>query len=325
MRAEALYARANVFASAERRTEAIQDFNQLIEMDPKWYYYQERAALWVKEKKGKQALADYNKAIELQDPPLYETIKSRGDLYFKAKVYDKAIADYKQLVGLDATNPDAYLALAEAFRAQKDFSKAFKMYVEAELRGSLKAAAILKKHFAKYVAQRREKSVANLLPKYEKYFASNANSPILQQIFGKLWVPDMDKTILAMEDKLMLFPATLVKKVLDRMSRDMFLMTREGLLFFEPDVELEAFYKVDVESHHAVLIELQATKGGEPSSMRLGFHDGSLMITYPVQDEEVAAKYFKAAPHVIEDRKKRLTAKQYLESIEGLIAKLIEQ
>ena len=123
----------------------------------------------------------------------------------------------------------------------------------------------------------------------------------------------------------MLFPATLVKKVLDRMSRDMFLMTREGLLFFEPDMELEAFYKVDVESHHAVLIELQATKGGEPSSMRLGFHDGSLMITYPVQDEEVAAKYFKAAPHVIEDRKKRLTAKQYLESIEELIAKLIKQ
>ena len=326
-RAEALYARANMFVSSEKYAEALQDFNQLIDIDSKWYYYQERAEVWIKHKKGKEALADYNKAIELQDSPLYGTIKSRGDLYFKAKAYDKAIADYTRLVELDASNPDGYLALAAGFRAKKDIKKAFKMYLEAELHGSLEASALLKKHFAKQVAQMREKSVAGLLPKYEKHFASNATSPILQQVFGKLWIPDMNKLILAMENELVRFSESLVKKLLDKMAQDMFLMTKEGFLFFEgTDAPLEALYKVDVESQHAVLIEAQPTKGGELSSMRLGFHDGSLMITYPVQDIEVTAKYFKAVTNPTEDRKKRLTAKQYsntyLQSIEELISTL---
>ncbi|MCH2042597.1 MAG: hypothetical protein MK212_00530 [Saprospiraceae bacterium] len=324
---EILYARARVKTDLEDYTASIQDYTDLVALEEKWYYYQERAELYIKLKKAKEALADYNKAVELQDTPLYTTIQARGTLYMKAKAYDKAVADFTRLVKMENTNSDGYLALGEAFRAKKEIGKAFKMYLQAEIYGSLKAGEVLAKHFGKQVAQMRAKASAEFLPKFQSAFARNAKSPILQQVFGKLWVPDMNKFILAMGDEAKTLSASIVERILDEVAQDMFLMTEQGFLLFEgTQAPLEAYYKVEVESEHAILLEIQPARGGETVGMRIAFHDGSLMLTYPVQDTEVPARYFQAVTSLSDEQKTRLTTKQYdtdyIESIESTIKTL---
>lgn len=326
-RVELLYARANVKVDLKDILAAIQDYTDLVALDEKWFYYQERAELYIKLKKAKEALADYNKAVELQDPPLYTTIQARGILYLKAKVYDKAVTDFTRLVKMESTNPDGYFSLGEAFRAKKEIGKAFKMYLQAEIYGSLRAGDILAKHFGKQVAQMRAKASAEFLAKFQSAFARNAKSPILQQVFNKLWVPDMNKFILAMGDEAKTLSAPIVERILDEVAQDMFVMTEQGFLLFEgTEAPLEAYYKVDVESEHAILLEIQPARGGETVGMRIAFHEGSLMLTYPVQDTEVPAKYFQAVADLSDNQKKRLSTKQYntdyIESLETTIKKM---
>jgi tetratricopeptide (TPR) repeat protein len=326
-KAEAHYSRAGLRFELGNSQGALEDFNQLLSLNQEWYYYTERAECHITLKNAKSALADYKAAIELQDPPLYNTIKGRGDLYMKAKAYDKAIADYTRLTKINNQDPDGYLALAGAFRAQKEMVKAFKMYLEAEIRGSMDASDILVKKFGKQVAQMRTKASSAFLAEFQPEFAKNESSPILQKVFGKLWNPDMNRFILAMGDEAQKFPATALEQILDEISKDMLIITPQGLLFFEgTNTPLEAYYKIEVESQHAILLEIQPAKGGKVSNMRISFHEGSLVFTYPVQAEEVPAKYFVIADEISLEQKERLTTKQYntnyLEAIEASIAEL---
>lgn len=327
-RVEALFERASLRRKMEKYQEAIEDYNALIELDARWYYYTERADVNIHLKNAKAALADYNTAIELQEKPVYNTIKARAGLFQKAKAYDKAIEDGKRMLKLEKDNPDAYLVLAEAFRAKKEMEKAFKMYLEAELRGSLKSRELLANHFAKQVGQMRSRSTAKLLEAFEGDFDRNEQSPILQKAFGKLWTADMNKFILAMGDEALKYPAQALERVLDEIAQDLFIITPQGLLFFEGTEEpMEAFYRVEMESEHAILLEIQPTKGGPTENMRISYYDGSLLMTYPVQTEEVPAKYFMATDEISAEQKDRLTNKKYnndyLESIESSIAELI--
>jgi tetratricopeptide (TPR) repeat protein len=327
-RAEALYERASLRKKQQNYQAAVEDYTQLIELDARWYYYTDRAEVYIQLKNAKAALADYNTAIELQERPVYNTIKGRAGLYQKAKVFDKAIEDGKRLVKLEGDNPDGYLVLAEALRAKKEMEKAFKMYLEAELRGSLKARDLLATHFAKQVGQMRSRSTAKLLDNFKAEFSRNEQSPILQKAFGKLWVPDMNKFILAMGDEALKYPAAALERVLDEIAQDLFIITPQGLLFYEGTEEpMEAFYRVEVESEHAILLEIQPTKGGPTENMRISYYEDSLLLTYPVQTEEVPAKYFYAAEEISDEQKKRLTEKKYnndyLEAIEASIAELI--
>jgi len=111
-KAEAHYSRAGLRFELGDFQGALDDYNELLKLNQEWYYYTERAECHIKLKNAKGALADYNAAIGLQDPPLYNTIKGRGDLYMKAKAYDKAIADYTRLTKMNNGDPDGYFALA---------------------------------------------------------------------------------------------------------------------------------------------------------------------------------------------------------------------
>jgi len=252
---EAHYSRASLRTVLENYKGALEDYDELLKLKQQWYYFTERAEVHIKLKNAKGALSDYNEAIKLQDPPLYDTIKGRGELYMKAKSYDKAIADFTRMTKINPSDSDGYFALAGAFRAKKETDKAFKMYLQAELQGSLKAGDILANNFAKQVAQMRTKASAGLLGDFEGEFSKNANSPMLQQAFGKLWVPDMNKFILGMGEEALKFPATVVKRILDEVKEDMLIITPQGLLYYEGTAApLEAYYKIEVESEHAILL-----------------------------------------------------------------------
>ena len=72
-----------------------------------------RAKAYAADDKFKDAIADFDKALEL-DPALVEAYVERGVLFANNKRYDDAIGDYTRAIEMDPKNAKAYAMRAEA-------------------------------------------------------------------------------------------------------------------------------------------------------------------------------------------------------------------
>lgn len=309
---------------------AVEDLTQAISIDPSWFSYQQRAVANEQLNEKNAALKDWTQAIKLVEKPYQVLHMRRGELLLKAGVYDKAVNDFNKVLELtNQSSSAAYYNLGIAYNKQGDKSAAFKMLVKADTLGHTKAHDLLIKSFSSQLAKIRQKKSAQLGSSFDGEATRNQKSPILSKAFGKLWVPDMSKFLRTIEAELKTYPATIMKKVLEETSKDLFLITPNGLLFIEgSQPALEAYYRVEVESEHSILLEVQATKGGNIENMRLSFYEDNLMVSYPINDTEVPPKYFLEATQISDEQKKRLVTKDieipYLSSIESSIATLVE-
>ena len=108
-RAEANFAIANYGAAAEDATQAltlepdVQQPNLLLL----------RARAYAAENKFREAVADFDKALEF-NPDLIEAYIERGILFANNRRYDDAIGDYNRALHLDPKNAKAYAMRAEA-------------------------------------------------------------------------------------------------------------------------------------------------------------------------------------------------------------------
>jgi tetratricopeptide (TPR) repeat protein len=108
-RAEANFAIGNYAAAAEDATEAL-----TLEPDrPQPDLLLLRAQAYSAENRFKEAIADFDKALEL-NPDLIEAYVERGVLFANNKRYDDAIGDYTRAIQMDANNAKAYARRAEA-------------------------------------------------------------------------------------------------------------------------------------------------------------------------------------------------------------------
>src|SRR3984893_19582550 len=95
------------------------------EMSPE--QYASRAVQFVKDGKQAEALADFNKAVELApDKPIH--YRNRAALFALTKQWDKAITDYDMVLKLEKNAPatelnrgSAYLQLGKLDQALPDF------------------------------------------------------------------------------------------------------------------------------------------------------------------------------------------------------------
>ncbi len=322
--------RAILYANQLNWQGAVDDLTKAIEIEPSWFSYQQRAIANEEIKAKKAALKDWTQAIKLVESPYPTLHLRRGELLLKASLYDKAILDFQKVLELtNKSNGKAYYNLGVAYNKQGDKATAFKMLVHADTLGFTKAQELLLKNFSTQLAKVRQKKSAQLSSTFKGEENRNQQSPILSKAFDKLWVPDMAKFLRTIETELQSYPGSIMKKVLEETSKDLFLITPTGLLFMEGSQTVtEAYYRVEVESEHSILLEVQPTKGGDIENMRLAFYEDNLMISYPVNDTEVPAKYFLAATNISDDQKKRLENKAidipYLDSIENSIATLVE-
>ena len=88
---------------------AIADYNKALEINPNYElaFYNRGSAL-VAEKKYDKAIADYNKVIELKPYYIDSAYTARGNVWKAKKKYDKAIDDYNQAIKINPDLANAY-------------------------------------------------------------------------------------------------------------------------------------------------------------------------------------------------------------------------
>jgi len=86
--------------------------------------YINRGIAWQNKGDYDKAIADYNRAIEL-DPKNADSYSRRGDLRFRKDDYDQAIADYTRSIELNPKHSDSYNGRGQAWAGKGDWDKAF--------------------------------------------------------------------------------------------------------------------------------------------------------------------------------------------------------
>ena len=317
------YDRAQAYIALDKHKDALVDYNHLVDLETSSFYLKQRSQLKLKLGETKGALVDINKAIELA-PKTNSSYYERATIYLKAKYYDKAIADFTRVLKLNPTSADAFFGLGRAYIGSGDKNKGIQMLQQAEVYGSPKATEFLITKFPQQTAMLRNRASQKYAQEFKNVIATNKSSPILSQLFDKLWVPEMPKFIEAMSESLALFNKETIKKILDTAAKDMFLITPQGLLLFEGDkTPIEAYYKITIESPFATILELQPTKGGKRTSMRLFTHEGGLALSYPLGGDDEQPRFFLPMSNVTPGQKERLNTKEvdipYLDSLEDFI------
>jgi tetratricopeptide (TPR) repeat protein len=326
-RIKILLGRSDIRMDAENWKDALVDLDTLISIKEDWFYYQNRAKTKQQLKDHKGALTDVTKAMQLLERPNKILLTFRGELFYKFEKFDNAIKDFNTILSISPNDSTAYYNLGRIYNKQKDKSSSVKMLMKAEVLGHQKANEFLLKKYPQVLEKSYTQTLEKFATVYQTEIPRNKKSPILSKAFDKLWLPDMAKFLLSIEEEIKTYPATLIKKVLANSAKDMFIITENGILFFEGDeTPLEAYYKVELESEHSILLEIQPTKGSRTSSMRLSLFEDNLLVSYPITEIEVQPKYFLATTEISPEQKIRLTTKvverPYIESIEASIEKL---
>ncbi|MBI5587181.1 MAG: tetratricopeptide repeat protein [Deltaproteobacteria bacterium] len=120
--------RGLVYQDLGEHKEAIADFNRAIELDPRYAFpYNNRGYSYQRMKDYGQAAKDYDRAIEL-DPGIASPYNNRGLLRYELGDYNNAVADFKKAIELDTKLLHAYVNMALAHTELGRFPEALKSY-----------------------------------------------------------------------------------------------------------------------------------------------------------------------------------------------------
>ena len=129
--ADAYFNRGFVYYNLKQWQKALADYNKAIELNPDLAdAYFNRGVVYHNLKQWQKALADYDKAIEL-NPDLADAYYNRGVTYDNLKQWQKAIADYNQAIELDPNYTDAYYNRGYVYHNLKQWQKAIADYNKA--------------------------------------------------------------------------------------------------------------------------------------------------------------------------------------------------
>lgn len=119
------------FFNKREYDKAIADYNRAIELNPRYYQaYYNRGIAYRNQGEYDKAIADYTKAIDLS-PNYSDAYNNRGVAYYYKSEYDNAIADYNKVIQLNPNDADAYNNRGVAYENKGDYDRAIADYRKA--------------------------------------------------------------------------------------------------------------------------------------------------------------------------------------------------
>lgn len=283
------------YIELENWENAINTYEELFQLENDVFHLQQLAFARENTKDFKNALMDVSKAIKLVGENNIALLAQRAGLFLKVKLFDKAIADYTKLISLspNENNADAYYNLGLIYHNMNDAQNSVKMLLKADMEGHLKANEYLVNKFPKQLIQIRTANTDKFKGVFAKEKDRNLKSPILQKAFEKVWSSDIKKNIKSFEEQIPFLKVDFIEKYLNQLAAEVFIITPEAILYNNGNkVPLEAFYSVEMESEHAIILNVQPIKGGKPNQMKLVMNGDNLILYYPLTDMEVPPQYF---------------------------------
>lgn len=135
-----LLTRGDVFILKNNGTNAVENYNSALSIDPKNVQaYIKKGKLYLRAKNADKsininaALQEYNKGIDL-DPGYAPGYRERSELYFAAKNPTKGLEDYKKYLEITDDNFDNNLRFARFLYKNKEFDKAIEIAQKLELK-----------------------------------------------------------------------------------------------------------------------------------------------------------------------------------------------
>ena len=140
--------RGSVAALTGRLDQALADFNKAIELQPTFAdFYVNRGDVYTEKRLFDKALLDYNKAIELV-PRFYIAYNRRSSMHYKMGLFDQALADSNKAIEINPAFAISYVNRGVTYADRGLLDKAFAEYNKAiELEPNL-ALAYLNRGYA---------------------------------------------------------------------------------------------------------------------------------------------------------------------------------
>lgn len=152
--------RGNVYLDLEQFDKAIDDYNNAIKMDSKYYNsYLNRGIIYRRTGQPEKALADYNTTIRLA-PGNFRAYLNRGNIYFDQKQDSLAMADYRKVLEMAPNSSDVYSNMGAIYARGGKFEEALVVFDKAiELKPNF-PSAILNKAITLEYMKRFEEALA---------------------------------------------------------------------------------------------------------------------------------------------------------------------
>ncbi len=122
--AGAYNSRATAYMSKKDYGRAVDDFNQVIKLDPKRAEaYNERGAAYVHQGNIEQGIRDFSKAIEL-DPKFAIALHSRGAVYARKGDFERALSDFNRSIELAPKDINSYNSRGITYSRKGEYGRA---------------------------------------------------------------------------------------------------------------------------------------------------------------------------------------------------------
>lgn len=160
---EIYFCRGTVQYMAGRGAEAIADYNRAIELSPQCARaYNNRGGARLVLSKSAEAISDFNKAIDLE-PTYVSAYHNRANAYLDSEQYDEAIVDYTKAIKLDPQFAKAYFGRGFAHLAMGHYDEAISDYTDAIRLNPSYARAYYTRAIGYAHLEEREKAVQDML------------------------------------------------------------------------------------------------------------------------------------------------------------------
>ncbi|MBD2679611.1 MULTISPECIES: tetratricopeptide repeat protein [Nostoc] len=124
--------RGKTYRLMKRYTEALQDFDRAIELDPKYAWaIANRGVTYRLMKRYTEALQDFDRAIELDPKYAWAIAASRGQTYYLMERYTEALQDFDRAIELDPKYAPAIVLRGETYRLMERYTEALQDFDRA--------------------------------------------------------------------------------------------------------------------------------------------------------------------------------------------------